>query len=117
MITKVKNLLSRITMNCLGNTMNVRVERDGQQGRVFIQVTYMAPCTKTGTLQEFRGRKWYLSQYMTSDEIVKTAYCAFKMCVEHEIMEGFKVDNIIVFNPHVDFEELLKISHKEVKRD
>jgi hypothetical protein len=32
-------------------------------------------------------------------------------------MEGFKVDNIILFNPHINFEELLKISDKEITRD
>lgn len=53
---------------------------------------------------------------MTNDEIIKTAYCAAEAAVKHEIMEGFKVDGVILFNPHVDFEELLKISHLEVKR-
>jgi hypothetical protein len=53
---------------------------------------------------------------MTDDEIIKTSYGAFKAAVEHEVMEGFKVDGIILFNPHVNFEELLKISHKEIKR-
>lgn len=42
-------------------------------------------------------------------EKVKTAYSAFKTVVEHEAMEAFKVDGIKLFNPHVDFEELLKI--------
>jgi hypothetical protein len=53
---------------------------------------------------------------MPADEIMKTAYGAFKMAVEHEAMEAFKVDGIILFNPHINFEELLKVSHKEIKR-
>ena len=53
---------------------------------------------------------------MTEDEVVKTCFAAFKAAVEHEIMEGFRYEDKIVFNPHVDFRELMNISHKEVKR-
>lgn len=53
---------------------------------------------------------------MTEDEVVKTAWCAFETAVKHEVMEAFKVDNIRLFNPHVNFEELLKVSNREVKR-
>lgn len=54
---------------------------------------------------------------MKDDEIVKRAYVACEAAVRHEIMEGFKVDGIVLFNPHVNFEELLKVSHMEVKRE
>lgn len=63
------------------------------------------------------GRKWYLSEFMTDDEIVKTAYSAFRQALEHEVMEGFKVDDKPLFNPHLDFEALLEISDHEVIRD
>lgn len=116
---RISNIISRITMNCLGMAFSVSANRDQihVSDRIYLQVKYMSPCTKTGSVEVWSGRKWYLSQYMTDDEIVKTAYCAFKAAVEHEIMEGFKVDGIILFNPHVNFEELLKISHNEVKRE
>lgn len=84
--------------------------------RVFIQLEYYAKCTKTGEEDSWRGRKWYLSEHMTDDEIIKTCYCAFEAAVKHEIMEGFKVDGKILFNPHINFEELLLITNKEVKR-
>lgn len=118
MLEKVKNLTSRITMSCFGTDFKLRVERDNEfkNGRIFLQVVYGAPCTKTGEIQEWKGRKYYLSKHMTDDEIVKTAYVAFESCVKHEIMEGFKVDGIILFNPHINFEELLSISHLEVSR-
>ena len=119
MVDKVKTITQRITINLFGTEFKIRVERDNLDlvnGRVFIQVMFSAPCTKTNEVQEWHGRKWYLSEHMTNDEIVKTAYGAFKMCVEHEVMESFKVDNIILFNPHLGFEELLEISHKEVTR-
>lgn len=65
---------------------------------------------------EWSGRKWYLSDYMTSDEIIKTCYVAFEAAVKHEIMEGFKVGGIVLFNPHTQYTELLKISHLEIQR-
>lgn len=119
-LEQVKKLCESIKMTCLGNeSFELRVERDNEQpvdGRIFIQVRYNAPCAKAGSWQNWSGRKWYLSKHMTQDEIVKTAFAAFKTAVEHEVMEGFMVGGKILFNPHVDFTELLSISHREVKR-
>lgn len=119
MVEKVNSIVGRISMNLLGIEFKTRVERDNlhpDNGRVFIQIIFNAPCTKDGEVKEWHGRKWYLSEHMTDDEIVKTTYSAFKACVEHEVMESFKVDGIILFNPHLDFEQLLAISHNEVRR-
>ncbi len=54
---------------------------------------------------------------MTEDEIIKTAWVAYRSCIEHEVMETFRVDDLILFNPHTPYTELLKISEVEVKRD
>lgn len=102
MLERVKKIVDRITMSIFGiGTFNLRVEHDNENpsGRIFLQVTYEAPCTKTGELKVWSGRKWYLSKYMTDDEVVKTAYVAFESAIKHETMEGFKVDGIILFNP------------------
>jgi len=108
-------------MSIFDTEFNLRIEHDnktcGMAGRIFLQVIYNAPCTKTGKMMEWHGRKYYLSDHMTPDEIVKTAYVAFEQTVKHEIMEGFKVSGIVLFNPHVDYRELLNISCKEVKRE
>ncbi len=115
----VRNVTDRITATCLEKKFSFRVQEDvknRQSGRIFIQVVYTAECVKTGNMEHWHGRKWYLSEHMTADEIVKTAYAAFEAAVKHEIMEGFKVDGIVLFNPHVDFEVLLAGSHIEVKR-
>lgn len=119
-IYEIKDVCALITCNIMGTSFRIRVERDCKEaivGRIFIQLVYDAFCSKTGVLKEWHGRKWYLSDHMTEDEIIKTAYAGFKAAVEHEIMEGFKVNGICLFNPHVDYKELLKISHLEVKRD
>lgn len=126
MLDRTKKLLSRVKCTCLGKTFTFIIAYDQaymlsgsgnyKTGRVFIQLSYDAPCTKGTEREQWKGRKWYLSAHMTDDEIIKTAYSAFEACIKHEIMEGFTVDNVVLFNPHVNFEELLKISHKEVTR-
>lgn len=117
MINKIRKLVSRISLTCLDKAFTILVEADKRGGnRIYIQVQYDSRCTKTGGLDTWKGRKWYLSEFMTDDEVVKTAYCAFESAVKHEVMEGFKVDGKILFNPHIDFEELLAISDKEIFR-
>jgi hypothetical protein len=125
-IDRVKELLTRVSMTCLDKDFFLIVEYDRKYEvkdfmfmypRVYIQIEYSASCTKTEKIDTWKGRKWYLSEHMTDDEIIKTTYAAFEACVKHEIMEGFKIDGKILFNPHIDFEELLLITNKEIKRN
>ncbi len=117
MINRAKKVTSRISFSCLEKEFKLLVENDKKGGeRVYLQVSYDSICTKTGKKDNWKGRKWYLSEHMTDDEVVKTAYVAFEAAVKHEIMEGFKVDGKILFNPHVDFEKLLSVSGNEVFR-
>jgi len=114
----VKRIVERIDLNLFGQEFEILVRKDRKYGkRVFIQIQYEDECRSTREVLLLKGRKWYLSEFMTEDEIVKTCYAAFEACVKHEIMEGFCVDGQILFNPHVNFEELLKISSKEIKRE
>lgn len=127
-IDRVDALVKRISIKFFGYESVIMVKYDIiadnpskfnpiHEPRVFIQIEYASPNTNTGKIEYWKGRKWYLSEFMTDDEIIKTVYLAFETCVKHEVLESFKVDGIILFNPHVNFEELLKISHKEVKRN
>lgn len=124
-LNKVRLLLGRISCEVLGKQFRLKAYHDKifkgvnpleEEPRIFIQVEYEAPCSKTGFNDTWKGGKHYLSDYMTDDEIVKKAWVAFEQAVKHEVMEGFKVDNLTLFNPHVNFEELLKISEREVVR-
>ena len=118
MVKRVKKLTDRMSLTCMGQEFQIIVSTDRISGqRVYIQLSYSAPCTNGGENDQWRGRKWYLSDFMTDSEIVFTVYAAFEAAVKHEIMEGFKIDGIVLVNPHVNYEELLKISHNEVKRN
>jgi len=113
----IKDILRSITCDVMGTTVQINVHVDKTYGsRLYLQASYVAPCTKTGGSEPWFGRKWYLSSHMTRDEVVKTAFAAFKAAVEHEVMEGFKFNGKIVFNPHVSFEALLSITDQEVSR-
>lgn len=117
---RLVELTSQITCEIFGTEFFIRIATDQKNrnsGRLFVQMYYRAPCAKTGQILEWRGRKWYLSQHMTDDEIVKTCYAAFEAAVKHEVMEGFKIGGIAPFNPHVDYKQLLAISHLEVQRE
>lgn len=124
MYERVAKLINRINLSCLGVTFIMALKKDNiysdpkdtTRTRLYIQLYYYCHCTKTGIFGLQKGRKWYLSDFMTDDEIVKSIYGAFEMAVKHEILEGFKVDGKSLFNPHVDFEELLKVCDKEVTR-
>lgn len=113
----VCDLLQRVKFKLFDTSFFVQSFIDKKhKTRIYIQVCYYDKCRDTSTLQKWKGRKWYLSDHMIADEIIKTAYAACKAVVEHEIMEGFTVDGKVLFNPHVSFEALLSISSQEVRR-
>lgn len=120
MLERVEKILERISMKLFDIEFNIFAQHDkihGENGRIFLQIEYHAKCTNSGKKEVWKSGKHYLSEFMTDDEIVKKAYVAFEQAVKHEVMESFKVDNIILFNPHVDFEELLKVSKNEITRN
>lgn len=119
-LKRVNDITKKLSATCLGTKFEIEAhvdKRHPESGRVYLQCAYRFHCNVTGKRQRFTGRKWYLSEYMTDDEIVKTAYCAYEAAVKHEIMEGFKYDGIILFNPHTHFEALLSVSHQTVNRE
>jgi hypothetical protein len=115
---RVKKLIKKIEARILDTLITFRVEKDNEfpNGRIFIQPTYFARCTKSNQTKNWHGRKWYLSRHMTDDEIIKTAFAAFEGAVKHEVLEGFRINGKALFNPHTNYEALLEISDVEVKR-
>lgn len=119
---EIHKLINKLDLSVFGTKFTIHLNKDKifvdpvHGSRLYLQLVYYSPCTKTGKLGKWSGRKWYLSSHMTEDEIVKTAYGAFKAAVEHEVMEGFTFENKVVFNPHVSFRDLLTVSDKETTR-
>lgn len=122
-IEQIRQLTSHLKFNIFGRKLYLAVEEDQSHNdpekgrRPYMQIYYHDNCRKTNLIQEWKGAKLYLSPHMSEDEIIKRAYKAFRDAVEHEVMEGFTFDNIVVFNPHVNFRKLIEISGFEVKRE
>lgn len=116
-IEYVTQLIERVEFTLFGKTFYVDCHLDKKYGkRLYLQVSYHDKCRNTGEKKPWFGRKWYLSDHMTDDEVIKTSFAACKAVVDHEVMEGFTVDGIVLFNPHVSFESLLSVSGNEVRR-
>lgn len=67
--------------------------------RYYLQVIFLAT-----SLQ--KGRKWFLSPFMTDSEIVSTAFKAILTAEEHEVREHFKYRGQSIFGPHFNFDRL-----------
>lgn len=116
-LSEIRELCSHISFEIFSKKLSIIVKEDSKYGgRCYIQVYYQAACNKTNQVREWKGGKHYLSEHMIEDEIVKKVYVAIEAAVKHEVMEGFKFDGIVVFNPHVDFRKLLEVSNCEVTR-
>ena len=113
----VRELVDKVKCRLFGIDFNIRVMQDQRGGhRVYLQVYFTAPCSVTGQLEEQNCRKFYLSEYATDDEIIKTCYVAFEMAVKHEILESFRVDDIAIFNPHITYKALQAIAGQKEYR-
>lgn len=126
MIEEIKSLVERIELEIFGKKLNILVKYDElytryfvddtADGRLYIQLEYIDECKVEGIDTSYKGRKWYLSEFMTDDEIVKTVYSAFEACVKHEVLEGFKIDGCAIFNPHTDYKALQLASKQLISR-
>ncbi len=55
------------------------------------------------------SRKWYISPYATTTEIVETAYGACLRSAKHRIREHFTYKDRRVMSPHLDIEARIEI--------
>lgn len=67
---------------------------------LFIQHIAKLDCTVTGSNDWQRGRKWFVSEHSTDEEIIRTMRMAILAFEEHEMNENFKFRGERVLNPH-----------------
>lgn len=109
---EIADLLKDIRCACLGVEFEIEYQDN------YIRIVYTPPVDSDDwQIGNWKGRKWLISPDMSDDQIVKTVYAAFEQAVKHEIMKGFTIKGVTLFNPNVDFRELLKISHKEKRTE
>ena len=71
-----------------------------------LRTTFRRPDRETGEYSTGFGRWWEVPHDVTISGIIKTAFAAAKMILEHELMESFKWRNARVFDPHNTVQEL-----------
>ena len=79
-------------------------------GRLYLQVNFWAPDADTGLRTIQKGRKWFLSEFMVRQEIVRTVYKAIEAAVQHEMDENFKLCGKCIYGPHIDPYALLTVA-------
>lgn len=98
---RIKALLDRIKFN----DWVFVVGFDGSQ--LYLQVQADEPCSETGEMHRWHGRKWRLSKHMTDSEVIQTAFLAVMTAVEHETREQFTYRGHAVYSPHYDVQKLV----------
>lgn len=89
-----------------GWNVSVGVE---DNGRLWLQVRFDVLDVVTGEPEKQRGRKWFLSPYMTVSEVVSTAFKAFLTAEEHECREAFSYRGQRVLGPHMNLEHVAQL--------
>jgi len=120
----IKAFISQMSSSLFGQKLYItanedRLFTDPNKGkRVYIRIYYHAPCSKSGQIEKWEGKKWYLSPFMTEMEVAMIVKDAILKAVEHEILEGYKFNDQIIINPHISFRKLLEASpHEEVRQN
>jgi hypothetical protein len=75
------------------------------EGGFLICTTFQRPDRETGELQTGFGRWWHIPKNVTESGVVKTAYAAARLILEHELMESFKYQGVRIFDPHHEVED------------
>lgn len=89
----------------------------GDTGHYFVQVTVdetadAAFNTQTGEQEAWRGGKVLLSQWMTRNEIVRSAHKAVVSAEMHELDEMFRYRGRSIYNPHLDPDAMVGFAGK-----
>jgi hypothetical protein len=94
---------------------NFVILRD-QHDSAWLQIESWRACVEDGKPSVWRGRKWYLSSYMTRSEIVTTCLKAVLTYVEHEVRENFRYRDKQIFGPHIDVDALAEVCDRKDTR-
>jgi hypothetical protein len=117
-IAGIEKVLAQITFapSCVDMNWGWQVEEVwGPKGDAFdpiayrLRTSFQRPDRETGKLETGWGRWWEVPKDITVSGVVKTAYAAARMILEHELMESFKWKNARVFDPHNTVQELARL--------
>lgn len=75
----------------------------------WLQVNFFAPCKVSGNMVRQACAKQRVSQFATTDEVVKTALKACLLAEEHEARESFEYKGVAIYGPHFSPDELVTV--------
>lgn len=104
---RVQSLLARVAYKAGGNGFAV-IEK--APGVLLLQHWQHLPDPKyPACLVTQKGRKFYLSPFMTDGEILQSALLAVLLFEEHEVRENFRFDGLRLFGPHKSLAALSQV--------
>lgn len=109
---EVQGIISKVTIPWELHLLQDKLFKDENgNGRLYLQVQFDDIDNVTG-LPGYRSycRKWYLSPYMTTQEIVRTCWLAYFGAVTHEAQEKFKYKGEMIYGPHISVDNLSLIA-------
>jgi len=83
----------------------------------FIRTTFQRPDTNSGEIGKGFGRWWHVAKDVSYSGLVKTAYKACALILEHELMEAFHVQGRRIFDPHHAVEDLFSAALNKSMRE
>ena len=112
-LTQLKKILKRIKFapSCVDMGWEWDFKAIQQAGGLeiegfLIRTTFQRPDRDSGFLGRGYGRWWHVPADVSESGVVKTAYAAARLILEHELMESFKYDGKRIFDPHHDVQDL-----------
>jgi len=81
-----------------------------------IRTTFKRPDRDSGEVQRGYGRWWHVPYDASESAIVKTAYAAARLILEHELMESFRYEGNRIFDPHHDVDDLVAAVNHRAER-
>lgn len=68
--------------------------------------------SQTGERAAWVSGKRYLSEWMTAQELVGTAFALIKAAELHEVHEFFRYKGASIYNPHINPDVLVEVARK-----
>lgn len=72
-----------------------------------IRCSFKRPDTNTGIIDTGFGRWYLMSEDVSVDGVVKTAWMCAEQIIKHELMEAYLFDNKRIFDPHKSLKDLM----------
>ena len=82
-------------------------------GVYFQLVVKNQTCSQTGSTTEWKSGKRYLSEWMTTQEMVGVIFALIKDAEMHELHEWFRYKGASIYNPHLSPDALAELASKK----